>query len=422
VLLKAATCTRWSAYESIAKLDPLGFDEQAVALPGVNEACDAATLTEIMSGLATDAAKALSEGMDVDNAAASLRDLDFVAGSLVRHGAATVLERDIVQSTLWRMGVVAGTVPRGTVFTYASCNPDGERRRSFTGTAGEKLFIKAVKEGVDSLDICMDGISRVTTGDSSGLQVANANMSRMVSSIVTVARGVAPEFFAYQMRPYFDGVRVDGIEYAGAGGAQMQVIAVDRMLWGADCKDEVYADYYADNVRYLTPNQRDAIIAFEDDTSGRSVVTLIKCGELPAEAAVSALGLLRTLKKFRYPHRKVANDIFALRPEGSVGSGQYTPTILDKLIAFNEAAIKALGEAPGTDPPPRGHVCRHGDPREGRILVGGEEAQHPLASTIDTFAAALRVPTILCAQATCERTLAGIISPPRAARVRHHRS
>ncbi len=47
---------------------------------------------------------------------------------------------------------------------------------------------------------------------------------------------------------------------------------------------------------------------------------------------------------------------------------------------------------------------------DGRVLVGGEEANILWHSTVDTFAAGLWVPTILCAQATCERTLAGIIS------------
>jgi hypothetical protein len=47
---------------------------------------------------------------------------------------------------------------------------------------------------------------------------------------------------------------------------------------------------------------------------------------------------------------------------------------------------------------------------EGQVLVGGEEAQLLWEATVDCFAQGIWVATVLCAQATCERTLAGIIS------------
>jgi hypothetical protein len=47
---------------------------------------------------------------------------------------------------------------------------------------------------------------------------------------------------------------------------------------------------------------------------------------------------------------------------------------------------------------------------EGQILVGGEETQLLWEATVDCFAQGIWVATLLCAQATCERTLAGIIS------------
>lgn len=51
-----------------------------------------------------------------------------------------------------------------------------------------------------------------------------------------------------------------------------------------------------------------------------------------------------------------------------------------------------------------------GSEPEGRLLVGGEEATILWRSTIQCFVHGLWVPTILCAQATCERTLAGIVA------------
>lgn len=47
---------------------------------------------------------------------------------------------------------------------------------------------------------------------------------------------------------------------------------------------------------------------------------------------------------------------------------------------------------------------------EGQMLLGGEEAQLLWEATVDCFAHGIWVATLLCAQATCERTLAGIVS------------
>lgn len=47
---------------------------------------------------------------------------------------------------------------------------------------------------------------------------------------------------------------------------------------------------------------------------------------------------------------------------------------------------------------------------EGLALIGGEEALLLWHATVDTFAQGIWVATMLCAQATCERTLVGLIS------------
>ncbi len=51
-----------------------------------------------------------------------------------------------------------------------------------------------------------------------------------------------------------------------------------------------------------------------------------------------------------------------------------------------------------------------GDEPDGRLLVGGQEATILWESTVECFMQGLWVPTILCAQATCERTLAGVVA------------
>lgn len=50
------------------------------------------------------------------------------------------------------------------------------------------------------------------------------------------------------------------------------------------------------------------------------------------------------------------------------------------------------------------------DPLPGWLLLGGHEVEHIWQATVDSFVSGNWVATILCAQATCERTLAGIVS------------
>lgn len=47
---------------------------------------------------------------------------------------------------------------------------------------------------------------------------------------------------------------------------------------------------------------------------------------------------------------------------------------------------------------------------EGPVLVGGEEARLLREATVDSFTQGVLVATLLCAQAACERALAGLIS------------
>lgn len=67
-------------------------------------------------------------------------------------------------------------------------------------------------------------------------------------------------------------------------------------------------------------------------------------GEDMAEVLISLVGLSKMIRKFRYPHRKVAEDNFKIRPDGSVGSGSYTPAILTDLIHTTEARIARMQE------------------------------------------------------------------------------
>lgn len=332
------------AYNAVRDLDPLGFDAHIEELVDLNTNGDTCGLESLYDAMLSTAVEIINDEPSLPEATATIRDLDFIASSVLRHGGSEQVLDPRTQKVFLDLSAASGTVPRGTVFTYAAENPDAERRRTYTGTPEENLFIESVSQGIRALDKSLDHVEASVHSGAEELDLANDGISIMVSSIVSVQRGLSPEFFTFEMRPYFEPLTIDGEIFAGPGGAQMQVVSLDNMLWGIDNKSDAYNSYYLDNRRYLTREHRDQIDRFGSLTDGKSIVTLLEAGDMPREAVQPTLRLLRSLKRFRYPHKKVADDNFALRGDGSLGSGQYTPTILSELIDYTEVAIRRLEE------------------------------------------------------------------------------
>ncbi len=335
------------SYEEVAKRDPLNIDGAMKILPDLNAESN-------IEGLEAVTKDALDESrrqrvLSQTDALAVIRDMDFLTSSLLRHGVQPFEVVPELEAELLRVSAIARTVPRGTVFTYAAANPAGERRRSFTGTAEEDVFIDAVSRSIVALDDAVDKIGSVSpySGDvTAALNTSGAAMDEMVRSIIEVKRTVTPEFFTFQMRPYFESLTIGDKKYTGSGGAQIQLVAIDFMLWGCEDQDPDYLAFFADNVDYLTPVQQRAIENYLKNNGDRSVVSLItRESNADDDSRQAAVDLLRKIRKFRYPHRKIAQDNFKLRPDDAVGSGSYKPDILDVLIDKTEGAIAQVEES-----------------------------------------------------------------------------
>lgn len=334
-------------YDEVAKRDPLGLDPIMAALPDLNAHEDVEGLREVtLHASDTLRDQRLSDPAD---ALAVIRDVDFLTSSLLRYGVnpfecAPELEDDLIRTSR-----VANTIPRGTVFTYAAANPSGERRRSFTGSVEEDVFISAVTRSVIALDDSVDrmgGISPLSTDQQLQAVLADSSsaMDEMVRSIIEVKRTVSPEYFTNNMRPYFESLEIGGRSYTGSGGAQIQLVAIDFMLWGCEDNDPDYLKFFEENLLYLTPVQQRSLEQYLRVNGEKSLVSLVS-EDYEDNTRQATIDLLRKIKKFRYPHRKVAQDNFKLRPDDAVGSGSYKPDILDILIDKTELAIEKVEEA-----------------------------------------------------------------------------
>lgn len=322
-------------YLSARELDPLNMDETLLILPSLNSTKDVGKII-----LATEASlDQLPDELNEEESIAALRDFDFLVSSLIRHGVEPVDSVHGLNEGLQHIAAITHTVPRGSVSTYTTANPIDERMRTFTGTAEEKVFITEVTNSARALDTAMYSFG--TDGYATGLHNTSQALDTMIRSILIVKKEVSPEFFTNNLRPYFDAMTVNGQRYLGSGGAQLQLVGIDFLLWGVNDPNQTYQAFFNENFAYMTPRQRESVSKALAKHDGMSIVDHLSTFRDP-QMAEDAISTLRKIRKFRFPHRKIAVDNFKLRSKDAVGSGSYTPEILNLLIDKNDAALTRL--------------------------------------------------------------------------------
>ncbi|GAA4009711.1 hypothetical protein GCM10022384_64010 [Streptomyces marokkonensis] len=337
--------------EEVAGRDPLGADAVLIHLPEVNERGDLTWLKEQARALAA-ASVDVSTAVD---ACAGLRDLGFLVASAVRH--APELDISPLEPALLRLGALAGEVPRDTVYSYSTRNPRGVRRRSFTGTAEEELFIDSVAQASARLNDAVQHLADVLHADRTApantdgadgptvtaLRTARSSVKVLQANLLRVKRHVTPQFFSSRLRPYFPTFTVGGQAYAAPGGAQMPLLAVDVMLFAHAAGDSEagawHQTYLEENLRYLPPAHRAVCDAARaraaSGAGGRTLAGLaVETGNQD-----DFIGLLQDVLRFRYPHRQLARNNMLVRPDGSLGSGGYTDGVLDRIIELNKDVL-----------------------------------------------------------------------------------
>ena len=340
--------------QEVAGRDPLSADAVLIHLPEVNERGDLAWLMEQARTLA-------AASVDVStpvNACAGLRDLGFLVSSAVRH--APELDISLLEPALLRLGALAGEVPRDTVYSYSTRNPRGVRRRSFTGTPEEELFINSVAQAGTRLNDAVQQLADVLHADwtapantdgaggpmTAALSTARSSVKVLQDNLLRVKRHVTPHFFSSQLRPYFPTFTVGGQAYAAPGGAQMPLLAVDVILFAHTASDSGagawHQTYLEENLRYLPPAHRAVCdTARARAASGADNRTLAGLAVETGNQGDFA-GLLQDVLRFRYPHRQLARNNMLVRPDGSLGSGGYTDDVLDRIIELNRDVLHPM--------------------------------------------------------------------------------
>ena len=359
----AATLRREAAInQAIAEADPLGADGAFLRLPGLNERHD----TEgIRRALEQAVAQAQSlPGRNFIHCNAAIRDLSMFGASLVRFG---IEPADCVpgfsEALLALSADVAAQIPRDSFIDYTSRNPGNERERTFTSLPQERVFIDSLRRGMSSLDSCLANMLTACTFPISRqefatcLHATTASFQMMIDSIVQVKRGITPEVFTHHIRPFFEPFRVGDRAFSAPSGAEMPILNIDQIIWGADCVDELYTTYFRANIIRLPAIYQEISQTFAGQ---KSLMTMLK--DRLASAISLSHGERRSIQElhhlltrmytFRMPHYKVAEENVLLRQQewdggqevkGSSGFGLLeTKYVLDQTIKYRQITSQAL--------------------------------------------------------------------------------
>ncbi len=348
--------------QAIVEADPLGADGAFLQLPELNERYD----TEgIRWALEQAVAKAQNlPGGDLILCHAAIRDLSILGASLVRFGREPADCVSGFSEVLLALSVnVASKIPRDSFIDYTSRNPANERERTFTSLPQERVFIDSLRRGMSSLDSCLADMLTACTFPISHqefttyLQVATASFQIMIDSIVQVKREITPEVFTHHIRPFFEPFRVGDRAFSAPSGAEMPILNIDQIIWGADCVDELYTTYFQANIIRLPAVYQEISQTFAGQ---KSLMTMLKdrlASAIPLSheerRSIQELHhLLTRIYTFRMPHYKVAEDNVILRQQesgegqevkGSSGFGLLeTKYVLDQTIKCRQITSQSL--------------------------------------------------------------------------------
>lgn len=363
--LAAAQAALHREYRAAQAADPLGVDGLLPAeLPRLGGAGDRDGLLRLLATLLQRAPD--PERLAPPEAWAAIRDLGFVMGAVRRAGLEPAGELPALHAALPGLARRADCLhPRDDVYTLTVANPTGERMRTYSGSPSERAFIAAVGGGIVAMDRCLvelwpllalplDSPAFVPAAER-----AQAAFKEVTRELLGVRSRVDPRWFALEFVRHLEPLEIDGARRHGPSADQSPMLVVDLVLHGAAKRD--FRRLFDGLAHHLRPWHRELVGAFLAG-GGEPIVEQIRrrCaggrgpgGEAAARSIRAVMALLQAIRSFRYPHRKMAVDSFALRrAEHQIGSGGMTPDRdLGGFIEWTEEAIAACAGALDPHPP-----------------------------------------------------------------------
>lgn len=339
----------------IKTLDPINFDNHLELVPVLNYKKDIHGLVQ----LTYQCLPSLSfvQEMDYEHAIACMRDLGILIGSIKRHGFEPLDKVPELEAIVLELGRKTNLPPRDTLFHYTIWNPEGDRKRTYTGLEDEKALIESVRMSytplIQAINTLVDlhSCNLRSTEFTDLITKCNDLFRKVVESIVYAKRNVSPQLFGTELRFYFDPIHIKNVEYIGPGAVELPMFVFDHLLWSCDETDTEYTKFKSTYLPFNLASTREVYHNFSGKKSLISkVVETLEDDSVPVEEVLPQLKALQKLcismKSFRMPHQKMAKKAYVAakeyKPERSKGSGGYSTDILGHIIELMNNKISML--------------------------------------------------------------------------------
>ncbi|MBC8111522.1 MAG: DUF1864 family protein [Verrucomicrobia bacterium] len=338
----------------IAGLDPLQADDQLKRVPQFNNERNTVALVLLLVDILPSVTYLST--FDAYQANAAMRDIGLLLGSLKRHGVEPVNVIPQLEEKLNMIAQKTNLPPRDTLLHYTIWNPDGLRRRSYTGTDDELYLIDSVKIGMNPLVRGIYSLRNLhhtplqSTEFKTTCETTATHFESMIAGIVLARKKVSPAYFANELRLYFDPITLNEKIYLGPGAVEMPMFVYDHLLWSSDCQDREYITFKETYLPYVHSQMRGIYREFENKPSLLTQVcytleTLKTANEKVDDDNLKALmKLCILLKSFRMPHKKIAEESYKQSEERTKGSGGYSTDILSHILMLTTNKVSLLEE------------------------------------------------------------------------------
>lgn len=348
--------------QRIAGADPLDADVLFQQFPALNERHESDGIQQALAEVIARVQARLE--WDYISCSAAIRDISMLGAALIRFGREPEeCVTGFSDALLTLSAHIGAQIPRDSFIDYTSRNPPGARERTFTATPQEKIFLNSLRQGMSALDLCLIHLLTACTFPIAGqefassVHTATASFQAMITAIVQVKREITPEAFTHYIRPFFEPFHIAGRAFSAPSGAEMSILNIDQILWGADCVDELYATYFSANIIRLPAVYQEISQEF---VGQKSLLSLLKERMASGNALTyeerrsiqEIHQLLTRMYTFRMPHYKVAEENVLLRQRecgvglevrGSGGFGLVeTKYVLDQTIRCRHITSEML--------------------------------------------------------------------------------
>lgn len=344
-------------YDFISSLDPLQVDSFMNLVPAFNENGDIKSLQELLQKMLP--SLEASSRFTYHEAAAAMRDIGILLGSLKRHNLEPVEVVPQCEGVLLLLGEKLQTPPRDTLLSYSLWNPADPRQRSYTGFAEENQLIANIRHALLSLEESVRNLaalhkkSPLTFEFAEICEKAMGFFMPMMDAVLHRRKNAFPEFSDGNLRNYFLPIFLKGFLVQGPEAMQFPVMIIEYLLWSCDNTDLASEEPGLSPLPYISPLLREIYAKFSHQPSllkkvQRQIENTIVYDKHLHKSARSLLKFCMLVTNFKKSYQRLANQSsktrLATKPI-EISSESFKPIGLSQMSPFMFSILNNFRDA-----------------------------------------------------------------------------